>query len=167
MDPGQSEIQIRVMCSKGTYIRALARDIGTKLGTCATMSSLVRTGVGNLSLDQSIDVEALRYMPPDEIERRILPMDLLLESFPIVELGEWESKLFSNGVKLRGDQWESGDEERSPEEQTPKDMINKDFPLELPKKYDNLYRVYDKEKVFMGMGISLPGGEFKADKILR
>ncbi|MDD2559306.1 MAG: tRNA pseudouridine(55) synthase, partial [Bacteroidales bacterium] len=44
-------IKIRVVCSKGTYIRALARDIGQALGSGAHLTALVRTRVGEVSLD--------------------------------------------------------------------------------------------------------------------
>jgi len=47
---------IRVICSKGTYIRALARDLGQKLGLPATLSSLIRTRVGNMSLVDADDL---------------------------------------------------------------------------------------------------------------
>ena len=45
------EIAIRVVCSKGTYIRALARDIGTALGSGAYLTSLKRTRVGNIRIE--------------------------------------------------------------------------------------------------------------------
>jgi tRNA pseudouridine55 synthase len=50
-------IEIRVECSKGTYIRALARDIGLSLGTGAHLTSLVRTGIGNFLLKDALSIE--------------------------------------------------------------------------------------------------------------
>lgn len=50
-------IRIRVVCSKGTYIRALARDIGTALGSGAHLTSLRRTRVGDFSLNDALSVE--------------------------------------------------------------------------------------------------------------
>ena len=50
------EITIRVVCSKGTYIRALARDIGLALGSGAHLTALVRSRIGDVTLDQCMDV---------------------------------------------------------------------------------------------------------------
>ena len=49
------EIKIRVVCSKGTYIRALARDIGEALQSGAHLTGLIRTRVGDVKLEQSLD----------------------------------------------------------------------------------------------------------------
>jgi tRNA pseudouridine55 synthase len=51
------EIVIRVVCSKGTYIRALARDIGLALNSGAHLVKLARTKVGNISLDNCVNIE--------------------------------------------------------------------------------------------------------------
>lgn len=48
-------IKIRVVCSKGTYIRALARDIGLSLGSGAHLTALERTRIGEVTLDQCVD----------------------------------------------------------------------------------------------------------------
>jgi len=50
-------VEIRVVCSKGTYIRSLARDIGQCMNSGAYLSGLVRTAVGDFSLDDSISIE--------------------------------------------------------------------------------------------------------------
>lgn len=52
-------ITIRVVCSKGTYIRALARDIGEALGSGAHLTALRRTRVGNITLDMCKDINAI------------------------------------------------------------------------------------------------------------
>lgn len=49
------EIKIRVVCSKGTYIRSLARDIGKALGSGAHLTALQRTKIGDINLEQCID----------------------------------------------------------------------------------------------------------------
>jgi tRNA pseudouridine55 synthase len=53
----QSEITVRVVCSKGTYIRALARDIGAALGSGGHLTALRRTRVGDVTLDDCLSVE--------------------------------------------------------------------------------------------------------------
>ena len=55
----RNEIKIRVVCSKGTYIRALARDFGEKLGCGAYLKSLIRTKVGDYTIENSVDVKNL------------------------------------------------------------------------------------------------------------
>jgi tRNA pseudouridine55 synthase len=52
-------ITIKVVCSKGTYIRALARDIGRELGSGAHLTQLVRTRVGEATLDECLQVSEL------------------------------------------------------------------------------------------------------------
>jgi tRNA pseudouridine55 synthase len=51
------ELKIRVVCSKGTYIRALARDIGVALGSGAFLTGLVRTRIGDVTLDKCLKIE--------------------------------------------------------------------------------------------------------------
>ena len=57
--PQEPTMVIRVVCSKGTYIRALARDIGVALGSGAHLTALRRTRVGDITVDQCETVEAL------------------------------------------------------------------------------------------------------------
>lgn len=52
------EIKIRVVCSKGTYIRALARDIGIALGSGAHLTALRRTRVGEIGIDSCMDIDS-------------------------------------------------------------------------------------------------------------
>ena len=50
-------LRLRIVCSKGTYIRALARDIGEALGSGAHLTALRRTRVGNVTIDDCLDVD--------------------------------------------------------------------------------------------------------------
>jgi tRNA pseudouridine55 synthase len=59
IDLDGNDLRIRVECSKGTYVRTLAQDIGTKLGCGAYLVALRRTGVGGFSLDEAVTFEAL------------------------------------------------------------------------------------------------------------
>ncbi|MEI6274533.1 MAG: tRNA pseudouridine(55) synthase TruB [Prolixibacteraceae bacterium] len=56
------ELEIRIVCSKGTYIRALARDIGKELNSGAYLIGLKRTRIGNYTIDQSLDLAELADM---------------------------------------------------------------------------------------------------------
>ena len=69
------EIKIRVVCSKGTYIRALARDIGEALGSGAHLVGLVRTRVGNVTLADCLSVEQVAQM----IDRAEIESESVLE----------------------------------------------------------------------------------------
>ncbi|MBQ3325038.1 MAG: tRNA pseudouridine(55) synthase TruB [Muribaculaceae bacterium] len=60
--PQESTITIRVVCSKGTYIRALARDIGEALYSGAHLTALRRTRIGDITVDQCMTVENLLNM---------------------------------------------------------------------------------------------------------
>lgn len=69
LDFSEEEIRIRVVCSKGTYIRALARDIGQALGSGAHLTALRRTRVGNFSEKEALDIDkALNIIENCEID---------------------------------------------------------------------------------------------------
>lgn len=62
------DIRVRIVCSKGTYIRALARDIGEALGSGAHLTALRRTRVGDISVDKCLTVdEALKMIEECEL----------------------------------------------------------------------------------------------------
>jgi len=75
-----------VECSKGTYIRVLAEDIGAALGCGAHLAALERTAVGPFALEQSIRLEALEAILPAERRDRLLPLEALLQSWPRLTL---------------------------------------------------------------------------------
>ena len=62
LEYSQESIRIRVVCSKGTYIRALARDIGQALDSGAHLTALRRTRVGNVTIDNCMSVQAAAEM---------------------------------------------------------------------------------------------------------
>jgi len=66
-------LRISVSCSKGTYIRVLAEDIGEALGCGATLAALRRTAVGPFSVDVAMTLEALEAVPADERAGVLLP----------------------------------------------------------------------------------------------
>lgn len=91
------EVDIRVRCSKGTYIRTLAEDIGEKLGCGAHLIALRRTSIGSLVLDDALTLEAIAAI--DESARRPLlaPPDALLAHLPAVKLNEQARDRFMHG----------------------------------------------------------------------
>lgn len=58
LDCSLPEIKVRIVCSKGTYIRALARDIGVALGSGAHLTALRRTRVGDISAEKCLDIDS-------------------------------------------------------------------------------------------------------------
>lgn len=70
LEYSQQEIKIRVVCSKGTYIRALARDIGAALGSGGHLTALRRTRVGDVAISDCLPLDAAVEMLQEvEIER--------------------------------------------------------------------------------------------------
>jgi tRNA pseudouridine55 synthase len=63
LDCQPMQARVRVHCSKGTYIRTLAQDIGRRLGCGAHLSALRRTRVGPFDVAQAVTLEALQTMP--------------------------------------------------------------------------------------------------------
>lgn len=61
------DLKVRVLCSKGTYIRALARDIGQALGSGGYLTDLRRTRVGDYSIDQCITLEELEHFLHEQV----------------------------------------------------------------------------------------------------
>ena len=75
-----------VECSKGTYVRTLAEDIGEELGCGAHLAALERLAVGWFKLEQAIKLEALEAMSPWQRRERLLPPQALLDSWPRLRL---------------------------------------------------------------------------------
>lgn len=70
LDYDLPHLRIRVVCSKGTYIRALARDIGTALGSGGHLTALQRTRVGDFTLDQCFRVEDIQAFLREHVAPR-------------------------------------------------------------------------------------------------
>jgi tRNA pseudouridine55 synthase len=90
-------VTIDVDCSKGTYVRVLAEDIGAALGCGAHLSALRRTRVGALSLERSVTLDALENMPAAVRHEWLMPLDALLAALPRVELDDMRARRFQHG----------------------------------------------------------------------
>ena len=88
-------IDIEVHCSKGTYIRVLAEDMGHALGCGAHLIGLRRTMVGHLSLAQSASLESLQHSAP-----QILPVDALLQTLPELTVDDIQAKRLEMGQRV-------------------------------------------------------------------
>jgi tRNA pseudouridine55 synthase len=93
------EATLEVSCSKGTYIRVLAEDIGNTLGCGAHLVGLRRTEVGHLTLDQSFTIESIQNGLKDS-SSYILPVDALLQTLPHLTVDEQQAKRLEMGQRV-------------------------------------------------------------------
>jgi tRNA pseudouridine55 synthase len=97
--------RVRVECSKGTYVRVLAQEIGAALGCGAHLRALRRTRVGPLRLEHALGLAEVEALPPAQRRERLLPVDSLLAGLPPVRLGQDESARFAQGQRVP---WSAG-----------------------------------------------------------
>ena len=103
LDVPQAAIDIRVTCSKGTYIRTLAEDIGEALGCGAHLSALRRVATGNFEAAQCVTLAELEAMDESQRLAILRPVDALLEGFGRVTLDSDNAGRFLSGLRRRGD----------------------------------------------------------------
>lgn len=89
--------RLRVCCSKGTYIRTLAEDIGARLGCGAHLVALRRVGVGVLDVASALSVEHIESLDESFRATHLAPLDTLLQSLPRVDLTAEQASRFSHG----------------------------------------------------------------------
>jgi tRNA pseudouridine55 synthase len=95
------ELEFKVRCSSGTYIRSLAHDLGLHLECGAHLSELIRTAIGEYRLDESMDLEKIQHLNKEgKIEEFLIPLEFLLPEFPKIILNERGSVLAKNGNKV-------------------------------------------------------------------
>ena len=123
------EVVMTVSCSKGTYIRSLCDDIGTKLGCYGCMKELLRTKVACFDIEDAYKISEIEKLK----ESIVLPVDMLFENIPAVNTVLMAQKLIENGNRI------------------PAEMINADG--NKKKKYDDegRYRIYNPEDSFVGI----------------
>jgi tRNA pseudouridine55 synthase len=90
-------LRIRVACSKGTYVRVLAEDLGTALGPGAHLAALRRTVAGRFRIAQAVTLEELERMDEPARDRTLLPLESLLQELPAVHLDKGTAGAFLNG----------------------------------------------------------------------
>ena len=90
-----------VRCSKGTYIRTLAADIGEALGCGAHLAALRRTGSGALTLEGAVTLEALADLPDEARDALLRAPDVLLAEWPECRLDAGEAARFLTGLRRR------------------------------------------------------------------
>lgn len=123
-----NEYEIRVACSKGTYIRSLIDDIGVALNTYAVMTKLRRTKSNGFDIKNAVSLDSLSEMPFEKAAERIIKIDAALSAYPEISVSEAQAKRFLNGGELSLDRLK---------------------PIEAA---DGLYRVYSEDGRFLGVG---------------
>lgn len=92
--------KIRVRCSKGTYMRTLIEDIAKKLQTYAHVTSLHRVATGGFIANQMISLQQLENLSEQERLSYLLPMDVMLEQFPVLNLSSDQQLKLQQGQSL-------------------------------------------------------------------
>lgn len=90
-------ISLRVACSKGTYIRVLAADIGQALGCGAHLTALRRTVVGDLDLANAVTLAELEALDEAGRKAHLQAVDALVHTLPVVSLEGEAAERFSHG----------------------------------------------------------------------
>ena len=131
--------QITVTCSKGTYIRTLAEDIGAKLGCGAHLIGLRRTETAGYLLAQAITIEQLEALPIEAREALLLPVDSAIESLPVVTLNADAAYYLMQGQAV----WQAG--------KTPVGDM----------------RLYDEQNNFLGLGFLQNDGKIAPKRLIK
>ncbi|MBP1888503.1 tRNA pseudouridine55 synthase [Clostridium moniliforme] len=133
------EITMTVTCSKGTYIRSLCYDIGEKLKVYGTMVNLRRIATSTFKEEDSINIDDLTE---ENIKDYLIPIEKALDSYPKVRINNKFKNLLINGAKVYD-----------------KRLLKENIENNI------LYRVYDEEDLFIGLGKKDEEG-FKLEKLL-
>jgi tRNA pseudouridine55 synthase len=116
-------IRINVSCSKGTYIRVLANDIGACLKTGGYLVGLRRLAIGKITIKEAININLIEDMNEQSRKDLIQPIDTLIREYKKIILEEKDVKAIKEGRTL------------------------------LLKNYgEGIYRLYANEDIFLGLG---------------
>ncbi len=138
-DEAAREGVLRIDCGQGTYVRTIIDDIGQRLGTGGVMTSLTRTLSGGFSLAECMTLERIADLCAEGRQAELLlPTDEAFRLYPETRLGEHETRLYKNGVRLRPDQ------------------------VRLTRETET-HRVYGADGEFLGLG-GMKDGEFASIK---
>lgn len=134
----KDEVSITVTCTKGTYIRTLAEDIGQKLGCGAHLIGLRRTATANYQIAQSITLEQFEAMSDAQRLSALLPIDSAVRDLPSITMDEDKAFYLQRGQAV----WQNG---------------------EIPK---GLIRLYSKNQDFLGLGEQQSDGKIAPKRLI-
>lgn len=135
----QNVAEITVTCSKGTYIRTLAEDIGEALGCGAHLIALRRTATAGYAIAKSVSVEALESMTTVERDQLLMPVDSAIDGLPKITLNDDAAYYLLQGQAV----WLSG---------------------KIP---DSDLRLYDEQDRFLGLGYLQSDGKIAPKRLLQ
>lgn len=135
----QDEAIITVTCTKGTYIRTLAEDIGKQLGCGAHLIGLRRTATADYKIAQTITLEQLEAMTLEQREAALLPEDTAVQHLPAITLDDDSVFYLQQGQGV----WKSG---------------------LVPK---GLLRLYSEQQTFLGLGELSDEGKIAPKRLIR
>jgi tRNA pseudouridine55 synthase len=99
---GAAEYQLRVKCSKGTYVRTLCHDIGQALGCGGCMSALRRTMAAGFDLSQAVTLETvIQAAEQGSVEALLLPVDTYFRQYPALSVNAEAERRCRNGNSFR------------------------------------------------------------------
>lgn len=157
INKAEKQINFRVQCSKGTYIRSLCEDIAEKLGTVGFMKELKRTVVGDFKIENAITVEELREKIENKDYSCIISVEEIFKEKDRIDLKSQNYSKYVNGVKLDIENCKI----------TESDVTLRNIKAE-PKESnlkDEVYRIYLDNK-FLGLGI-VSENKLKRDLLLQ
>lgn len=94
------ELEFSVLCSKGTYVRTLAEDIGEALGCGGHLIALRRTSIGEFGLNEAHTLAQLEAMGAVERDATLMPLDRLVLNLPSLELDRVQATRLARGQRL-------------------------------------------------------------------
>jgi len=136
LDFTEDSLTLDVFCSKGTYIRSLAEDIGYKLGCGGTITGLRRTQSGQFKIEDALTIEQCQSMSLEELTASMLAVDEPLQEIPKIQLSSRQTTLINHGQQI-------------------------DFQCEYEQGSVRMY----SEQLFLGLGEMLLNGKLVPKKI--
>ena len=132
-------VELEILCSKGTYVRTIAHDLGQQLGCGAHVAELRRLGVGDFRIDEAISLDEIEDLQsPEECERVLLPVDEALLGLPDVTLTSLATHYLLQGQPVTA---RHGQE-------------------------PGLVRLYNEQNAFLGMGEVLDDGRVAPKRLM-
>lgn len=134
---GEGRVVLEVLCSKGTYVRTLAADIGERLGCGAHLAGLRRTGIGTMDVATAHSLATLEALTEDARDALLLPADCLLADLAEARLDAADAARLRHGQAVR---WSAEEGSR--------------------------LRVYDPERRFIGVCHQAADGWLQAQRLV-
>ena len=131
-------VQVVVACSKGTYIRTLAEDIGNALGCGAHLAGLRRLTTAQLKLEDAVTIEQLEAMSLEERDQALLPVDTTITDLPQVKVDDESAYYLKRGQYV----WKSGFRQ------------------------DGAFRIYAESGEFLGIGEQTAEGKIAPRRLI-